>query len=219
MAEDWDTKQTPGHIFKAVNLWRFLQCCPKSMSDIGVSINGESKHADDILMGYSLGGRLALHALLDQPSKWKKAIIISAHTGLLSEQEKSERRAIDAEWGALALTLEWPEFLKKWNSQQILPPAELPSRAKLKPFQQQVARSFIDWSTGAQENLLPRLHEIKTEVLWITGEQDTKFTKVAAAACEQLPNATHSIVKNVGHRVPWEAHDIFYQMVNEFIKE
>ena len=32
------------------------------------------------LIGYSMGGRLALHCLLEDNSHWKRAIIISAHT-------------------------------------------------------------------------------------------------------------------------------------------
>ena len=42
----------------------------------------------NILIGYSLGGRLALHCLAEENNHWDAAIIISANLGLVDEQEK-----------------------------------------------------------------------------------------------------------------------------------
>ena len=50
---------------------------------VDAQANGEKS----ILLGYSLGGRLALHACLSRPDLWKSAIVVGADPGLESEEE------------------------------------------------------------------------------------------------------------------------------------
>ncbi len=63
-----------------------------------VSSWSEKRNKKNILLGYSLGGRLAMHLLISKPELWDGAIIISAHPGLSSELEKEQRVAQDHEW-------------------------------------------------------------------------------------------------------------------------
>ena len=65
-SKDWQGLEPEGELFKAVNLWRFLECCPMSLEGFGSALNEENKALDSVLLGYSMGGRLALHALLDK---------------------------------------------------------------------------------------------------------------------------------------------------------
>ena len=73
--------------------------------------NREVAAQDDapILLAYSMGGRLALHALLQGPKLWKAAIIVSAHTGLQSEQERTARLQSDAKLAEDFLHQPWAE--------------------------------------------------------------------------------------------------------------
>src|SRR4051794_21774844 len=48
-----------------------------------------------VLLGYSLGGRIALHALLASPQLWSGAVIVSAHPGLTDDQERNDRLQAD----------------------------------------------------------------------------------------------------------------------------
>jgi len=192
------------------------------LSEVGAAIAGQIRRIDPdpVLIGYSMGGRLSLHALLEDPKMWKRAVIVSAHPGLKEESERVERRLKDAEWSALALKGEWSDFLKKWESQGGLAGAgEMLDRRVLKSRRASVARSFVDWSLGAQEDLSPRLKEIECPVLWVTGELDQKFTALGKAAVLQLPNAEHQIVSKSGHRVPWECPEKFVELCVDFLKD
>ena len=51
----------------------------------------------------------------------------------------------------------------------------------------EIARSFVDWSLGAQEPLWDRLHEITIPVLWVAGENDAKFRALAERAVALIP--------------------------------
>ncbi|MCX6865074.1 MAG: hypothetical protein NTV46_02435, partial [Verrucomicrobia bacterium] len=80
----------------------------------------ESRGNGRALLGYSMGGRLALHALLEENPPWQAAIIVSAHPGLEAEAERETRRTADAAWAHQALTGNWQEFLAAWDAQPML---------------------------------------------------------------------------------------------------
>jgi 2-succinyl-6-hydroxy-2,4-cyclohexadiene-1-carboxylate synthase len=174
-----------------------------------------------MLAGYSMGGRLALHALLADASPWQAAVIVSAHPGLESEEERAARRAHDADWAMRALTGDWAAFLADWNSQPVLtggiPGGDEAARAsRLMLRRREIARSFVDWSLGAQEALWDRLPEIRVPVLWITGAEDEKFTALAARACARMPAASHVVIEGAGHRVPWDNEVAFCEALAAF---
>lgn len=205
---------------RRLDLWRFLDCCPMPLEEFGATLAGEITRADPapVLVGYSMGGRLALHALRARPDLWKAAIIISAHPGLSDEAERVERREKDAEWSALALKGEWAEFLQRWETQAVIAAAgEMPDRYPLKDRRASIARSFIDWSLGAQADLSKGLIGVTCPVLWLTGERDGKFTELARNVVPDIPRAEHIVVPGCGHRVPWEKPQEFSRITREFL--
>lgn len=214
---DWHGLEPEGELFKAVNLWRFLECCPMSLNAFGAALNEENTSEDSVLLGYSMGARLALHALLDKASRWSKAILVAPHTGFSSEVDRSARRSQDAEWASLALSGDWGVFIEKWNAQSVFADAQSLDRHHLKVWRKQIARSLIDWSTGAQEDLIDRLSEIEIPVLWLTGERDSKFTQVAELAVPRMKNARHVVMPGVGHRIPWEDPQGFKKQISDFL--
>jgi len=170
----------------------------------------------NVLVGYSMGARLALHALLDG-GPWDAAVLVAPHPGLEAEGERAARREGDAEWGSRALSGEWADFLDAWNAQPVL--AGSGNRASLSAhYRREVARSFIDWSLGAQEPLWGRLGEIACPVLWCTGERDGKFTALGERALPSLKEGELWVARGAGHRVPWDAPEAFRQRVGEFLE-
>jgi 2-succinyl-6-hydroxy-2,4-cyclohexadiene-1-carboxylate synthase len=230
MAADWRgfTKQlSAGGIgSRAVDLWRFLECGPMPLPVFAKALNADahgevSRGHGRTLLGYSMGGRLALHALLEKDHPWQAAVIVSAHPGLKSDDELADRRRSDAEWATQSLTGNWQEFLHAWNSQSILGDAlqrDAPASGQLIMRRREIARSFVDWSLGAQLPLWDRLGEISVPVLWIAGENDPKFKVLAETAVSLMPNAVLRIAPDSGHRVPWEAENWFAEQVARFLK-
>jgi len=222
--EDWlgfaSTVRDAGEEIRRLDLWRFLDCCPMSLEKFGSTLSTEIARIDPspVLLGYSMGGRLALHALLAYPEMWKAAVIVSAHTGLTDEKERSARREKDAEWSALALKGEWSDFLQQWRDQGVLGGAEMPERNSLKNRRASIARSFVDWSLGVQEDLIPELSKITCPTLWMTGERDAKFTRIATEAIPYFPNGAHIVTPECGHRVPWEKPQEFSATVRAFLE-
>lgn len=195
---------------RAVDLWRFLQCESVSMPDFGKRLNADaegevSRGQRRVLLGYSMGGRLALHALLEK-GPWDAAIIISANPGLRDPVEIATRRASDTVLATQALTLGWDSFLQKWNSQPLLNGVMRDEREDKKLIQRrrEIARSFVDWSVANQLPLWDKLAEIEIPILWIAGEKDRKYRAIAEESASLLPNVKVAIAPDAGHRVPWE---------------
>lgn len=229
MADDWKVFSSHmaehGHMTRRVDLWRFLSCCPMSLREFGQALNEEVRRVDEnpVLLGYSMGARLALHALLDDPELWEGSVLVAPHIGL-AEEERPARQVKDAEWATKALSRDWGGFLDEWNSQDVLSNKSTESselglgdRRMLGPRRQQVARSFMDWSTGVQDDLRVELKRIASPVLWVVGDEDEKFKAIGQEGVNLLPRAELSCVEGSGHRVPWEQPKVFANKVASWI--
>jgi len=152
----------------------------------------------DILLGYSLGGRLALQALL-AGANYKRAILVSTGLGIESEVARAARRASDEAWAKRFESEDFESVLADWNAQTVLAgPVLSRTRDDYDP------RALREWSSGALPPAAARLHQLTIPTLWIAGARDTKYVAEAKKAAALAPNARVVIVENAGHRVPWE---------------
>ena len=173
-----------------------------------------SQDRHPLICGYSLGGRLAMQAVLAHPPLWKGAIFVSANPGLEHEEERAARRARDAEWAVQCLSASWESFLKEWDAQGVFkgsPPP--PDRSSLKPWRKSISRAFIDWSVGAQENLAPLLKQSPVPQLWIAGQRDARFSALA----RRMAGGQAVIIPHAGHRLPLETPERLAECLQPFI--
>ena len=172
-----------------------------------------------LLVGYSLGGRLALHALVSAPDCFSGAVIVSSHTGVFEIREREARLDQDRQWATRA-TADWDEFLRAWQAQAVFDgDTALDDRETLILWQREIAVAFDAWSLGRQENLLPLLSELTLPVLWVSGRRDHRFSAVAARATGVMKNARHMVVDDAGHRVPWDQPSVVAGLITEFCRE
>ena len=175
-----------------------------------------------ILLGYSLGGRIALYTAF---SGYLRALILeSASPGLQDPAEREQRRLSDE---ALAASIERngiPTFIERWEnlplfaSQKSLP---LERRKELHKQRLQnsvtgLAQSLRGVGTGAQPSLHTRLPTLHIPVLLIAGELDTKFTTIARHMAQSLPQAQLYIIPAAGHTVHLERPQAFTSLVGNF---
>ena len=203
---DWSLVQ--GGNIVPIDLWRDLEAVPgldlKGWASRFSTICGE-RDSEPALLGYSMGGRLALHAMADSPQLWRYAVIVSAHPGLNGWEERERRAAADREWAACVRQLPWQDFLDTWNAQAVLKSGRpSPSQLALEPRREAIARGFEQWSLGRQELAVERLRACRFPVLWISGERDEKFRRLGEAMMEVFPEIEHEVIPETGHRVLFE---------------
>lgn len=206
----------------SVELWNLYNCLEASQEIFASKTNEEAKQnkqGKNVLLGYSMGGRLAFHCLAKNPSVWDAAVIVSAHPGLNEEEEKLERLEKDKQWSNLALEKSWAEFWKLWCEQPVLLNSEWgeerpqgPSDAK------KIAAAFTNYSLGKQGDLGMELAALKLPVLLVSGGKDPKYSALLANLAEQNSNLEHKIVSDAGHRVLREKPAELAALIGSFLR-
>ncbi|WP_052436048.1 alpha/beta fold hydrolase [Neochlamydia sp. EPS4] len=175
---------------------------------------------DDILMGYSLGGRLALHALLDNPNQWRAGIIISAHPGLTSKEEKIKRVQADKAWADRFGNDPWQDVIRDWNCQAVFGGKSFPLKRSEHQFLRKNLQDQLKFfSTGHQDDLSEALKGLPLPILWISGQLDTKFLAKAHELTFSHPLSRVESIAHAGHRAPWEQSILFLKIIQSFIQE
>jgi 2-succinyl-6-hydroxy-2,4-cyclohexadiene-1-carboxylate synthase len=180
--------------------WDFLR-------DAGLDVHAVSLHAipaaGDVLLGYSMGGRLALHALLGG-ARYNRAVIVSAGLG----GEDAARHAADEAWARRFEGDPWDRLVGDWEAQPLFG-GHVMNRRETDFDRAALADVLRRFSPAVLPPLLPQLHEIEIPVLWIAGERDVKYVEIARKAVGLLPDAELWICPGAAHRVPWEQPQAF----------
>ena len=169
------------------------------------------------LVGYSMGGRLALHVALEHPAQVQRLILESASPGLETTTEQTARIVSDEALaerierdGIASFVTEW-EQLPLWASQQKVAEEK---RARLHAQRLQnnphgLALSLHGMGTGAQPSLWHRLSELKMLIRLLAGEQDAKFVEIARRMTVAIPQSQLHIISDAGHSTHFEQPESF----------
>lgn len=169
---------------------------------------------NDVLLGYSMGGRLALRELL--AARFRAAVIVSAGLNLDDEREREARRRADESWARRFESDPWGEVMCDWDAQPVFGGHRL-ARRETDYDRADLARQLREFSPGVLAPLTPRLAEIDTPTLWIAGELDSKYADLARTAAARMPAAEVWICAGAGHRVPWEQPEAFVSRLRAFL--
>jgi len=176
--------------------------------------NGEKS----ILLGYSLGGRLALHACLSRPDLWKSAIVVGADPGLESEEEKKLQLARDRNWAERLKREPLEKLVDEWDAQPVFGGIENQAPRNLGEMDpQKISQQFLIFSKGIQRNLAPKLAELKNlPILFVSGEKDQKYQVIGEKLAKSFSVINAQVIADAGHRVPWENTESFVQVLIDF---
>jgi len=177
------------------------------------------------LLGYSMGGRLALYFAITYPYLVQRLILESASPGLADPEaqqarvQQDEQLAAQIETQGLAAFVEAWERLPLFASQQALPEVVhthlREQRQRNRP--QGLANSLRGMGTGAQPSLWTELAGLPMPTLLLVGDLDQKFKELATQMASHLPNATVAIVPDAGHTVHLEQPQAFQAQVLTFL--
>ena len=189
----------------------------KGMDHFSTQLNGiVDKNHHNIFIGYSLGGRLGLHAVLDKPELWKSAAFVSTHPGLSTEAERATRIVKDGIWAMKFLTVEWSTLMEKWNEQPIFAYSKRLDREESDFSRPILADVLTYWSLGQQEDLRERLANLDLPIQWIVGNNDSKFVEFSNSVTLKHPKSRIIQVEGAGHRVPWDQNETFIDLIRAF---
>lgn len=177
------------------------------------------------VLGYSMGGRIALALAIAHPERVGALVLESASPGIADAQEREERRLADEgladrilEGGVDAFVAGW-ERLPMWGSQATLSQTdqERQQRIRLGQTAEGLAASLRTAGTGAQSSYWEHLPDLTTPTLIIAGKLDQKFAQIAASMHAAIPDSRLEIVAKAGHAVHLEQPAVYTQFVSQFL--
>jgi len=156
-----------------------------------------------IYLGYSMGGRVALHVALQHPHLTSSLALIGATPGIEDEREREARRHADDE---LADSIERDGvsvFINRWLSNPMfdrLPKTASDIAERNRNTATGLAQSLRHVGTGTQRSLWPQLSTLKMPTALIAGEEDHKFATIARKMTTAIgSNAELHLIAQAGH--------------------
>ena len=179
----------------------------------------DSQGEKTFLLGYSLGGRLALHACLARPDLWSGVIVVSGDPGSDAPDEKKLQLEKDKQWAERFRSEPIESLLAEWDDLPVF--CSIPNPVPRNPEEfdpQKTARLFEVFSKGRQRDLLSELTKLQAPpVLYLSGEKDEKYGELGEKLASSCPIVRHRLIPQAGHRVPWENSDSFVEEILRFM--
>ena len=182
---------------------------------------------NDVLMGYSLGARLALEWTCSSESKPAALVLLSGTPGITDETLRATRQAEDDRRAQLIRESGTTIFLKAWQQTPLIRTQERASM-ELKERMDQgralhqahgLANVVASLSPGRMPDRLADLASIEIPTLLISGREDHKYTELAEMMQRALPNAHSVSLEGIGHAPHIEAPEETSHVIRQFLDE
>lgn len=182
------------------------------------------------LLGYSMGGRLALYLTCSFSERFSRVVLESASPGLKTAEERQARVLKDEAIAHQLETTRLPDFLAQWYQNPLFTSLKAHPEAYATMLQRRqnnnpadLAAALRGMSTGRQPSLWEVLPDIQTPLLLIVGELDAKFValnyemyEMATTAHAQRQIVLYT-VKQCGHNIHLEASILYLQQIISFL--
>ncbi|MBM7643906.1 2-succinyl-6-hydroxy-2,4-cyclohexadiene-1-carboxylate synthase [Scopulibacillus daqui] len=178
------------------------------------------------LLGYSMGGRLALFIKIYYPEQTGRLLLESSSPGLGTERDRAGRKQRDDELADRIEADGVENFINEWEKIPLFKTQEtLPESVRKKIRQERLnqtakglANSLRGMGTGVQPPLWNDIRTISSRVSLVVGSLDKKFVDIGQAMAQRMPNAAFHIVPDAGHAIHVEQPQIFDKIVMDDFK-
>lgn len=187
-----------------------------------------------ILLGYSLGGRIALNYAIQYQEELLSLILESTSYGIFEEETRKVRKESDY---ALAnkIILESKEkserialenFHEYWSHLPIFSTQKKLSECVLKKIKENrlhnvphaLANTLKATSQGVLPSVREKISEILIPTLYISGELDKKYTQIGKELIKLSKYTKHTVLQNTGHNTHLENPDLFINALVTFLE-
>ncbi|HEX6710840.1 MAG TPA: 2-succinyl-6-hydroxy-2,4-cyclohexadiene-1-carboxylate synthase [Rubrobacter sp.] len=177
-----------------------------------------------VIVGYSMGGRLALYLALRYPERCAGLFLESASPGLESAERRTARREADDERAKRLESGDFEEFLEDWYRQPLFAPLArdekllrrtIEARRRNEPVE--LAQSLRGMGAGSQPSLWGELGRLDVPTLAIAGGLDEKYAGISSRMASFSPWVKSVVVPEAGHIVHAEAPAAYLSLLERFL--
>lgn len=181
----------------------------------------------NFVVGYSLGGRLALQAVGRDPELWAQGVCVSTNPGFADDFQEfnpvssaREKRWIsDSSWAEKFQSAPWENVLKAWNGQPVFAGSVVePARLEKNYSRELLSLALTNWSLAQQPNMrtLLRLHPEKFSL--IVGASDQKFYDIGVELRKSISSLQVYAVPDASHRILFDRPQDLGHILKQLIK-
>ena len=189
-----------------------------------IAAAGEGK----VLVGYSMGGRLALHAALREPERYSGVVTVGASAGIEAPGARTARAEADAKLAAWMETQPIEAIVAIWERQPLfadqseaLVEAQRGDRLGQDP--RGLATLLRTAGQGALGPVWQSLHTLQPPLLAIAGSRDEAYCQAARRMARGAPRGHAEVVDAAGHAAhlqrPWEVADLLVEFLDQHLGE
>jgi 2-succinyl-6-hydroxy-2,4-cyclohexadiene-1-carboxylate synthase len=170
-----------------------------------------------VLVGYSMGGRVALGFALTHPNYVQQLVLESTTAGIPDANKRLDRQQLDRQ-RAQHIRDDFTGFVKMWAALPLFASQkQLTTEQQTHIHQQRLAQlpenmavALEQLGTSVQPNFWPNLAQLTMPVRIVVGELDEKFVAIGQKMAERIPDSERIIISNAGHNTHLEQPAQFY---------
>lgn len=175
-----------------------------------------------VLVGYSLGGRLALRAVLRDPGRYAGLVTLGATAGIDDPPQRSARAEADDRLAAWMEAAPIEDVVSIWERQPLfadqseaLIEEQRPGRMSHDPGR--LAMLLRTAGQGVLEPVWHRLLTLDLPVLAIAGARDEGYVAAAERIADVAPRGRAAIVEDAGHAAHLQRPQRVAELIEEFL--
>jgi 2-succinyl-6-hydroxy-2,4-cyclohexadiene-1-carboxylate synthase len=177
-----------------------------------------------VLVGYSLGGRLALRAALRSPESFTAVVLVGSTAGIEEAPLRAARAEGDERLASWIEAASMEDVVSVWERQPLfadqsdaLVEAQRPGR--LSQDQRSLALLLRTAGQGVLEPVWHELSQLELPVLAIAGARDDGYTRAAKRIASTAPGGHLAIVEDAGHAAHLQQPQQVARLLTDFLDD
>jgi len=178
-----------------------------------------------IILGYSMGGRVAASFHNKFPNKVLSLIFESSTFGIENEHLRMDRINSDTVLVEKLLNSSINEFVIDWYNQPLFKSLK---QLEADKYNQMINEKYLNnpiglsgilkgFGTGQMPNFWSNVPNISVPGLFISGRLDEKYSKIGERISKLNSNFEHICVEETGHNIHLEKPKEFINLINSFL--
>ena len=176
------------------------------------------------VLGYSMGGRLALSLAIERPDLVERVIVVSAGPGIADPVERADRAIEDERLADRILEIGVPAFLDEWLQRPLIATGSVDDEAATTDRVRReensaagLAAALRGLGQGTTPYLGDRLGDLAIPLLAVSGGEDGRYRELATALAAAVPDGRHLTIDGAGHNVVLQAPGELGAAVEKFL--
>jgi 2-succinyl-6-hydroxy-2,4-cyclohexadiene-1-carboxylate synthase len=211
----------PGHgDSKSIGLNYDFDQTAKAIIDI-LDASGISKCP---MLGYSMGGRLALYTAIHYPDRFSQLFLESSTPGIEDADDREKRRQLEQRTSLKLKSMPISQFIAEWYKMKLFESISSHSRfaemvkRRIQNDPHALSQILKNMGSGVMPSLWHELSALDMPIHVIFGEKDEKYKNMAKGMQQRGKNVTLHEIKNSGHNTHVENPAAFCRIIVENIK-